>query len=130
MYKRDGDQETAVGCKNAKYHRYFLTMCPTYAFIDRADGKFNRAMGFKKDYAALLSSAWDIDTAYSQYLMDPEAEAYDVMKSMGLGYFGSGDDYKKSAHVIATLSDSDVKDSIFKAQFADPFGWDKEKDNK
>ena len=40
-------------------------------FIDRATGYFNEAMGFKKDYAAVLSSFWDIDTAINNYIVDP-----------------------------------------------------------
>lgn len=80
----DGDQETYMSVKSPTYHPLFITMCPTYAFIDRADGKFNRAMDFKKDYAALVAAAWDIDTRYDKYLTDPDADSYDSMRALGL----------------------------------------------
>lgn len=80
----DGDQLTAVGCENPKYHRLFMPMCPTYAFIDRADGYFNRAMNFAKDYSALIAAAWDIDRAYDNFLMDPEGSTDEVRTMIGL----------------------------------------------
>lgn len=59
-------------------------MCPTYAFINRSDGKFNSAMGFAREYAALLSAMWDNAHAVSQYLMDPEADLYETIEKMGI----------------------------------------------
>lgn len=59
-------------------------MCPTYTFIDRANGRFNGAMSFKREYAALLSAMWDIDTAYDKYLTDPDANAEDFYQRFGL----------------------------------------------
>lgn len=47
-------------------------MCPTYAFIDRATGKFNEGMLFKREYVAILGAAWDIDKEYDRYLNDPD----------------------------------------------------------
>lgn len=59
-------------------------MCPTYTFIDRADGKFNRAMGFEKDYSALVSAAWDIDNYFDEYLNSPDADSYEKLSNLGI----------------------------------------------
>lgn len=69
---------------NPKYHPLFITMVPTYAFINRSNGRFNKAMGFMKDYSAILGVAWDYDVAYDNYLKDPEADTYEVAKKLGL----------------------------------------------
>lgn len=82
----DGDQCSLIGVINRKYHKYFQTMCATYAFIDRADGHFNRSMAFAKDYSALIAAAYDVDSAYDQYLTNPEADAYETLKKMGLDF--------------------------------------------
>lgn len=65
-----------------------MTMCPTYGFIDRANGLLNRGMDFKREYSAILSAAWDIDRSYDRYLTDPEADAEKFINVVG---FGSGD---------------------------------------
>lgn len=80
----DGDQCTQVAVKNPKYHEHFMNLCPTYAFIDRADGRFNRAMGFKKDYAALISAGYDIDSAIDSYLNNPDENSDENLKAYGL----------------------------------------------
>lgn len=80
----DGDQETLAAVKNAKYHKLFMPMCPTYTFIDRADGKFNRAMDFKKDYSAIISAAWEIDRTFDAYLSDPDQDSYEILEKAGL----------------------------------------------
>ena len=80
----DGDQLTLTAVKDPKFHPLFITMCPTYAFIDRANGRFNGAMDFKKDYAALISAAWEIDTAFDQYLNNMDEDSYRVIRDMGL----------------------------------------------
>ena len=80
----DGDQLTYAAVKDPRYHPLFLTMCPTYAFIDRANARFNSAMGFKKDYAAILSAAWDIDVAYDQFLNNPDDTTYEALRALGL----------------------------------------------
>lgn len=112
----DGDQATTVGRENPKYHKYFMTMCPTYAYIDRADGKFNRAMGFMKDHAALIATAWDLDTAYDNYLMDPEENSYDVLARMGLE--GAETRTSRSAEIARLLQSSKTTGS-FKARYVD-----------
>ena len=50
-----------------------MTLCPTYTFIDRSNGKFNDNMTFKREYAALISAAWEIDKAYDQWLSDTDS---------------------------------------------------------
>ena len=112
----DGDQATTVGRENPKYHKYFMTMCPTYAYIDRADGKFNRAMGFMKDHAALIATAWDLDTAYDNYLMDPEENSYDVLARMGLE--GAETRTSRSAEIARLLQSSKTTGS-FKERYVD-----------
>ncbi|MCM1231732.1 MAG: hypothetical protein NC489_16565 [Ruminococcus flavefaciens] len=115
----DGDQATTVGRENVKYHKYFLTMCPTYAFIDRADGKFNRSMSFMKDYAALIATAWDLDSAYDNYLCDPEESAYAVLERMGLA--GSNPElHTTRSEEIAKLLFSSKTTGSFKERYVDP----------
>lgn len=69
---------------NPKYHPLFIVMAPTYAFINRSNGKFNKGMGFMKDYAAIMSVAWDYDVAYDNYLNNPEEDTYDVAAKLGI----------------------------------------------
>ena len=69
---------------NPKYHPLFITMDPTYAFINRSNGKFNKAMGFMKDYAAILSVAWDYDVAFDNYMSNPEEDTYEVAQKLGI----------------------------------------------
>lgn len=119
MIASDGDQATTVGQNNPKYHKLFLTMCPTYAFIDRADGKFNRSMGFMKDHAALIATAWDLDNAYDAYLNDPEANSYEVLERMGLA--GSGPEFNTTrSEEIAKLLFSSKTHGSFKERYVDP----------
>ena len=80
----DGDQCTTVSVKNPKYHPLFIKMCPTYAFINRSNGKFNSAMGFAREYAAIISALWDTDVEYNRYLTDPEADTYDTIRRLGI----------------------------------------------
>ena len=99
-----------------------MTMCPTYAFIDRADGKFNRAMDFKKDYAALIAAAWDIDAAYDQFLSNPEAEHYEILKQMGLDDVENESARDRREMVFRTLMSGKVSGK-FRDRFIDPFGF-------
>ena len=119
--KYDGDQLTGVASKNAKYHPLFITMCPTYAFIDRADGRFNRAMDFKKDYSALIAAAWDIDTVYDSYLTNPEAEVYNIMQQMGLDEVTNDLARDKRKHMFDLLASGQITGK-FRDRFMDPFG--------
>ncbi len=72
--QNDGDQLSFIAVNDPAFHPMFMTMCPTYTFIDRANGKFNSNMSFKREYSALISAAWEIDKIYDQYLSNPEAE--------------------------------------------------------
>ena len=66
------------------FHKYFLTMCSTYTFIDRSNGKYNGAMDFKREYSALVAAGWEIDQAYDKYLKDPDENSYDQLVKLGL----------------------------------------------
>ena len=82
--KCDGDQCTTVSVMNPKYHSLFITMVPTYAFINRSNGRFNKGMGFMKDYAAILSTAWEYDTVFDNYLTNPDDDTYEMARKLGL----------------------------------------------
>lgn len=99
----DGDQCSLIGVINRKYHKYFQTMCATYAFIDRADGHFNRSMAFAKDYSALIAAAYDVDSAYDQYLTNPEADAYETLKKMGLDFTPTDETMRKRKEDIMRI---------------------------
>ena len=114
----DGDQLTYIAIKDPAFHRLFLTMCPTYAFIDRANAKLNRAMGFKKDYAALVSAAWEIDTQYDQYLtsVDQDETAYCNLRDYGLeGFDGDMSDDVRNATIKKILRAK--KDNHFRQRY-------------
>lgn len=66
-----------------------MTMCPTYAYINRTDGKFNPDMGFKRENAAIAAVLWDIAECYRQYLENPEADKYDLLIKTGMLYGGN-----------------------------------------
>ena len=83
-YYNNEDQLTLIGVKDPSFHKYFLTMCPTYTFIDRANGKYNGAMDFKREYSALVAAGWEIDQAYDKYLRDPDENSYDQLVKLGL----------------------------------------------
>lgn len=91
------------------YHKLFMTMCPTYAFIDRADGKINRAMDYKKDYSALLSAAWDIDACFDEYLINPGEESYGKLDRMGLSPFYDGSAIESSEEIVQKMADGKIK---------------------
>lgn len=110
----DGDQCSLIGVINRKYHKYFQTMCATYAFIDRADGHFNRSMAFAKDYSALIAAAYDVDSAYDQFLTNPEADAYETLKKMGLDFTPTDETMRKRKEdIVRILTYSNVKCKAF-----------------
>lgn len=94
-----------------------MTMCPTYAFIDRANGKFNSAMGLKKDYAAIFSYAYDIDKAIDSFLSNPEADSYETMKELGIDLDDSIETIKTEAEVFDRIADPRTKNGSFKKRF-------------
>lgn len=53
-----------------------------------------------KDYAAIISIFYDYDTAYYNYMMDPEADSYDVVQKLG---FISLDDDDSSDIQLANI---------------------------
>ena len=117
----DGDQLTTAGCKNPIYHKLFLTMCPTYAYIDRADGRFNRAMGFAKDYSATIAAAWDIDTAYDRYLTNPDPDTDDMLRKIGLEWSLDNPEIEPDRNeIVKTLLSDDTKGS-FKDRYVSPW---------
>lgn len=113
-HRGDGDQCSLIGVINRKYHKYFQTMCATYAFIDRADGHFNRSMAFAKDYSALIAAAYDVDSAYDQYLTNPEADAYETLKKMGLDFTPTDETMRKRKEdIMRILTYKEVKCKAF-----------------
>lgn len=115
--------------KDPIFHQFFMTMCPTYAFIDRANGRFNRGMSFKREYIALMSHAWEIDQLYNAYNSDPEATGEEMHRILGIGCPSDDpehDDYKEALELISdvdqdnyfrqrffgTVSADDLKDSL------------------
>lgn len=94
-----------------------MTMCPSYSFIDRADGKVNGAMDFKKDYSGLISAAWDIDTKYDRYLNNPEADTYETLKSLGLDAVTSDE-----SRLVRDKLARDITNGAIKGSFAQRYG--------
>ena len=80
-----------------------MTMCPTYSFLDRADARFNRGMDFKKDYAAIISYAWDIDMAIARYRENPTEETYNALLQYGLWDVTNEEGNKKRADLVHML---------------------------
>lgn len=113
----DGDQLTFIAVKSYNYHRLFMTMCPSYSFIDRADGKVNGAMDFKKDYSGLISAAWDIDTKYDRYLNNPEADTYETLKSLGLDTVTNDE-----SRLVRDKLARDITNGAIKGSFAQRYG--------
>ena len=125
-------QVTAVTIKFLKkYHPLFQTLCPTYAFLDRADGMFNRSMSFAKDYAALISAAWDIDTAYHEaWIPDDDDDVENSIHSrekldrlLGYNTLHSKEAEEKRAKMFKLLYNPNVE-SWWKSRYQDPFNLD------
>lgn len=116
--KGDGDQLSFIAVKDPTFHKYFMTMCPTYGFIDRANGLLNRGMDFKREYTALISAAWDIDRAYDRFLTDPEA---DIEKYVNVVGFDSGDPnaLKQRDELLKTLAKASKDNNIRKRFLGD-----------
>ena len=70
-------------------------------------------MDFKKDYAALLSAAWEIDNAYDGYLTHPEEESYQLIKSLGLDDTDS-DSNETRKELIQKLVETDINNPFRK----------------
>lgn len=111
----DGDQESYAANKDPIFHQFFLTMCPTYTFIDRANGKFNRGMGFKREYIAMMSHAWEIDQLYDRYNRDPESTGEEMRAVLGIGC-GPEDEVDEFREAMSLICDVD-KDNAFRKRF-------------
>lgn len=93
-------------------------MCPTYTFIDRANGKFNGAMDFKREYAALVAAAWEIDQAYEKYLKDPDEDSYDQLVKLHLAdYEEDRDTMKRRNELITHMVQHVDKKNLFRKRF-------------
>ena len=77
-------QLTLAAVRDPKLAKYFKCFNPVNMFIDRATGQFDPAMDFKKDYAAVLSSLWTMDTKINDYIMDPDETTYFDLKELGI----------------------------------------------
>ena len=77
-------QLTIAAVKHKSLRKYFKCFIPTYMFIDRATGQFDPAMDFKKDYAAVLSSLWQMDTKISEYMTDPNETTEFDLSDLGI----------------------------------------------
>lgn len=84
MFRNDGDQLTIAAVKDKRLRKCFKCFIPTYMFIDRATGQFDPDMDFKKDYAAVLSSLWTMDTKISEYLSDPSETTELDLRELGI----------------------------------------------
>lgn len=114
----DGDQCTVASVKNPKFHKYFLPMTATYAYIDRADGRFNRAMAPKREFSAILAGAYDTDQVLSQHLANPDADTYEDLQAMGI----AEPDYDHRAEYESILENLwNAPRTKFRDQFFDPF---------
>ena len=88
----DGDQLTLAAVRDPKLAKYFKCFNPVNMFIDRATGQFDPAMDFKKDYAAVLSSLWTMDTKINDYIMDPNETTYFDLSDIGIEVHNLPDD--------------------------------------
>lgn len=104
----DGDQLTKIAVKNSRFHPYFMVMCPSYAFIDRATGYINRSMLHTKDYAAILAKICTIDSVCNDYLMSENAMTYNQMVQLGM------DDYSECTTPEQQAKISERRYKIFK----------------
>lgn len=108
--------------KDRRFLRYFMPLCPTYHYIDRADGMYARAMQYEKDYAAILSAAWEIDGAIDRYLRDPDQDNAELMHLLGIDEQAKDDAELK----LRKLLDSSLTKGSFKERYCDPFAmWEK-----
>ena len=120
----DGDQLTYCAVKDPVFHPYFLNMCPTYAFIDRANGHFNTSMEFKKDYAAILSYGWDIDNALDAYLSNSDADAYELLGKLGVATTEVNENAIERRRDLLTTLMNASKDNKFRKRFVPELFYD------
>lgn len=93
-------------------------MCPTYTFIDRATGKFNGAMDFKREYSAIVAAGWEIDQAYDRYLRDPDEDSYEQLVQLGLvDYEGEPEAMEQRNGLIKHLVQKVDKNNLFRKRY-------------
>ena len=76
-------------------------------------------MDFKREYAALISAAWEIDKAYDQYLSDIDGpdEDYNPLTKLGIrSGAATMDDLEKRKEFIKKLVSTDP-DNKFRKRF-------------
>lgn len=122
----DGDQLTIYIPKDNEFHKYFLTMCPTYTFIDRANGKYNEAMSFKREYVALIACGWEDDKLYDRYLTTPNEENYNLLVDHGI--IGEDTEYskEKQAELLKFMAENIDKKHPFRQRYVDNYWYDTE----
>ena len=79
-------------------------------------------MGFKKDYAALLAAAWDIDIMYDSFLTHPDEDSEAALRDMGLDEITELDQQALREKTLEKLA-SDKFSGHFKDRYINPFGW-------
>ena len=94
-----------------------MPLCPTYHFIDRADATYARSSDFSKDYGAILSAAWEMDSAISKFLEEPDEDSTELIHVLGLDE-GMNDD---RAVKLRKLLESNSTKGSFKDRMIDPF---------
>ena len=108
-----------------------MTMCPSYSFIDRADGKVNGAMDFKKDYSGLISAAWDIDTKYDRYLNNPDESSYNTLLDYGINPNDvEEEDQGKREELLRAITTKLDKNHPFRKRYVDDYYLPEEKTKK
>lgn len=122
-----GDQLTIYMPKDSEFHKYFLTMCPTYTFIDRANGKYNEAMAFKREYVALIACGWEDDKLYDRYLTSPNEENYNLLVDHGI-ISGEDTEYskEKKAELMKFMAENIDKKHPFRERYVDNYWYDLE----
>ena len=76
-------------------------------------------MGYKKDYAAILSAAWDIDRAYDRVLREPDFDTVQIAQEMGLREIPDEEAQERREKLIRMLLDNAGK-SPFVDRYIDP----------
>lgn len=127
----DGDQCTLIATKDREFHKYFLNMCPTYTFIDRANGKYNKAMDFKKDYAALITYMWELDRSCDRYLNNPDESSYNTLVDYGINPNEvEEEDQEKREELLRAITTKLDKSHPFRKRYVDDYYLPEEKTKK
>ena len=112
-------QLTYIAVKDPQFHRLFLTMCPTYAFINRATGTFNKAMGLSKDYIAIISAMWFIDGSVTSYLDNLDEDKMQILKAIGIDISSSYDEQERRDEILRAIAALDKSHPMRKRYYGD-----------